>query len=245
MRTIHIGCLALALAGGVAHAATPSFLCSKATTWVEKTVCASERLSELDLQLAVAYSRMLKVLSGQGRKSLEEEQRAWWASRNECRKASDPPACLEGRYEGQITALESRPDYPGEAVAKNVELPPESIAAAGRGWTRELSKYQRALRACREESSVKIGKILVVWTAEEEGSIGARLVDWNLKEWVCVARIEGHKVIRFEARDPSEQLPPSGPVYHLGSKAPPGCKNATQVLDVSGKPAGWISEADC
>jgi uncharacterized protein len=242
---ITVGCLVLALACGAARAATPSFVCGKATGWVEKTVCGSDRLSELDLQLAVAYARMLKMLNGQGRKSLESEQRAWWASRNECRKASEPAACLEGRYEARIGALESRPDYPGEAVAKNVELPPESIAAAGRGWTRELSKYQRALRACREESSVAIGKILVAWHAAEGASIGARLVDWNLKEWVCEAHLDGHKVFRFEARDPAEQLPDSGPVYHLGAKAPSGCRAATQVLDVNGKPAGWISEADC
>lgn len=231
---------------GMAEAATPSFVCTKAKSWVEVTVCGSDRLSELDLQLAVAYARVLKVVSGPGRKSLEAEQRAWWASRNDCRKASEPIACLEGRYERQITALESRPDYPGEAVAKNVELPPESIANAGRGWTRELSKYQRALRACREEAAVAIGKILVVWpTGDDDASVGTRLVDWNLKEWVCVAHIDGHKVFRFEARDPSEELPPSGPVYHLGAKAPPGCKAATQVLDVNGKAAGWISEADC
>jgi uncharacterized protein len=245
MRSIHVGCLALALACGAAEAATPSFVCSKATSWVEKTICGSDRLSELDLKLAVAYARTLKVQSGPGRKALEAEQRAWWSSRNECRKASDPVACLEGRYERQITALESRPDYPGETAAKNIDLPPESLASAGRGWTRELSKYQRALRACREESSVAISKILVAWPIGEEESVGARLVDWNLKEWVCVAHVDGHKVFRFDVRDPAEQLPDSGPVYHLGEKAPPGCKSATQVLDVNGKPTGWISEADC
>lgn len=245
MRIIHTLCLAIVFGCGSVQAATPSFLCSKATTWVEKTICSSERLSELDMKLAVAYARTLKVQTGQGRKSLEAEQRAWWSTRNECRKASDPKGCLENRYESQITALESRPDYPGEATAKNVDLPPELITTAGRGWTRQLSKYQRALRACREESSVAIGKILVAWPLGEEQSVGARLVDWNLKEWVCVAHIEGHKVYRFEARDPAEELPASGPVFHLGAEIPPGCKNATQVLDVNGKPAGWISDTDC
>jgi uncharacterized protein len=245
MRTTQVFFLAVVVASGGVEAATPSFLCSKATTWVEKTICGSERLSELDLALAVAYARTLKVQTGQGRKSLEAEQRAWWSTRNECRKASDPKGCLENRYESQIAALESRPDYPGEATAKNVDMPPELITTAGRGWTRQLSKYQRALRACREESSVAIGKILVAWPLGEEQSVGARLVDWNLKEWVCVAHIEGHKVYRFEARDPAEQLPASGPVFHFGADIPPGCKTATQVLDVNGKPAGWISDADC
>ncbi|MEO8038081.1 MAG: hypothetical protein ABI794_04885 [Betaproteobacteria bacterium] len=241
--TIAVVAAVLCCAG--ATAGTPSFQCSKAKSWVEKTVCSSARLSDLDLGLAVAYARVLKVAGGEGRRSLEAEQRAWWASRSDCRKTSDPAGCLEGRYQRQITTLESRPDYPGEAVAHDVELPPESIAKAGPGWTRELSKYQRALRACNEEAPVAIGKVLVVWPTGEDDSVGARLVDWNLKEWVCRAHLDGHKVFRFEARDPAEQLPAAGPVYHLGAKMPPGCRTATQVLDVNGRPLGWISGQDC
>ena len=86
--------VAAMLAGiGAARAATPSFLCAKAKGWMQTTICASERLSDLYLQLAVGYARMLRVTSGTGRRSLEDEQRAWSASRNECRDASAPAAC--------------------------------------------------------------------------------------------------------------------------------------------------------
>jgi hypothetical protein len=44
------GTIAVAVASAcLTQAATPGFLCSKARTWVEKTICASERLSDLDL----------------------------------------------------------------------------------------------------------------------------------------------------------------------------------------------------
>ena len=243
-----IACLIVAamLAGiGAARAATPSFLCAKAKGWMQATICASERLSDLDLQLAVGYARMLRVTSGTGRRSLEDEQRAWSASRNECRDASAPAACLEDRYQHQIAALESRPDYPGERRRTVTELPPDAIAEAGRGWTRELSKYQRAIRACREEATDPISKALVVWRAGDDGTIGMRLVDWQRKEWVCMAHADGHKVFDFRARDPDASLPNAGPVYHLDPKRPAGCRAATQVLDVNGRPAGWISDADC
>jgi uncharacterized protein len=65
-------CLALAPAS---RAATPSFLCSKAKTWVEKTICASEQLSELDLELATVYARLLRVTSGDSERTLSAEQR--------------------------------------------------------------------------------------------------------------------------------------------------------------------------
>lgn len=240
-----LSALAVVLLPAATDAATPSFMCAKARGWVQTTICASTRLSDLDLELAVAYARMLRVTSGTARRSLEAEQRAWSASRDECREASDPTACLEGRYEQQIAALESRPAYPGEHRAPVPDLPPEAIANAGHGWTRELSRYQRAIRACREEAPAPVSKALVVWQAGDDGTLGMRLVDWQRREWVCMAHADGHKVFDFRARDPDVSLPDAGPVYHLDPKRPPGCRAATQVLDINGHPAGWISDADC
>lgn len=234
------------LAAGAAQAFTPSYLCTKAKSWVEKTVCASERLSNLDLQLAVARSRMLKGLRPEGVRTLESEQRQWWASLTECRTASDPAACLAGRYEHRIAAIASRPDLPAAPTASREDDAIAPIATAGHGWTRDLSRYRRALRACREEAPKPVGKLLVAWPAGDGESVGLHLMDWNMKEYVCVAHLEGHKVFRFEERGPGETLPPPGPVYHIGGVSPPArCKNATQVLDVNGKSVGWISDADC
>lgn len=261
--------VALLGAAGTAHAATASFMCNKAKGWLQTTICASDQLADLDLELAVAYARMLRVTKGTARHTLDAEQRSWSERRNECKEASDPPACLEDRYRHQIAALESRPDYPGERRPPPADLPPDPIAAAGRGWTRELSKYQRAIRACREEAPNPLSKALVVWRAGDDGTrppgspkgaapppgvsnevrvgdvFGMRLVDWQQKEWTCMAHADGHKVFHFRARDPEASLPDAGPVYHLDVVRPPACRAATQVLDVNGKPAGWISDADC
>src|SRR5262245_63098122 len=70
--------------------ATRRFLCSKAKSWVEKTICASDRLSQLDMDLATEYARMLKVLTGDAEKAFSTEQRKWWGERGTCQKQSDP-----------------------------------------------------------------------------------------------------------------------------------------------------------
>jgi uncharacterized protein len=234
----------LALHGGAA--AAPSFVCKNVKSWTEKTVCASPNLSALDLQLAVARAKLLKSANRQGQKVLDTEQQRWWNALSDCRSASDPAACLHGRYTHRIAALESRPDFPPPGSRHRVDDSIVPIATEGRGWTRDLSRYQRALRACREESPNPVARLMVAWPAGDGESVGLHLVDWQLKEYVCIAHIEGHKVFRFEARQPGETLPAPGPVYHIGGDTPPArCPSATQVLDVNGKSVGWISDGDC
>lgn len=245
LRKVCLGAGALWWVAGPATAA-PSFVCTKAKLWIEQTICASPSLSALDLDLAVVRARVLRASNPTARKALEAEHRQWWASLQDCRAGSDTVACLTGRYQRRIEALKSRPDYPGEGPARRAEPEPAAIAQAGRGWTRQLSTYLRALRACKEEAPVAIGKLLVAWPTGDGESISLRLADWNLKEWICIAHREGHKVFRFEPRGPDESVPEAGPVYHVGGEAPPPrCNHATQVVDPNGRPAGWISEQDC
>ena len=93
---------ALASLCPAAHAGPPSFLCSKSKSWLETTVCKSDRLSALDLELAVAYARVLKVVSGSAERAVSAEQNKFWAARNACQKEKDPVDCLAGRYESRI-----------------------------------------------------------------------------------------------------------------------------------------------
>jgi uncharacterized protein len=248
-RRVRFGQAALLLAGltvGGTVAAAPSFVCKKVKSWTEKTVCASPRLSDLDLQLAVARAKLLKSANPQGQKVLDAEQQSWWNALADCRSASDPAACLTGRYTHRIAALESRPEFPRTGGRARVDDSIVPIATEGRGWTRDLSRYQRALRACREETPSPVARLMVAWPAGDGESVGLHLVDWQMKEYVCIAHIEGHKVFRFEPRAAGEVLPPPGPVYHIGGDAPPsGCPSATQVLDVNGRSVGWISDAKC
>jgi len=102
--TLHVAVF-MFIASSAAHAGVPSFLCSKAKTWLEKTVCKSDRLSALDLELAVAYARVLKVVSGSSERALTAEQNRFWAARNACQKDKDPNDCLAQRYEARIAEL--------------------------------------------------------------------------------------------------------------------------------------------
>ena len=225
------------------HAGTASFMCAKAKTWTEKTICASNRLSAFDLQMAVARAKLLKGNNARGQSALEDEQGRWWNALAECRSTTAPDDCIAGRYQRRIAALESRPQQPSARATKNTIAP---IATAGRGWTRDLSRYQRPLRACIEESPTPIAKLLSAWPAGDNESAGLLLSDTRLKEYVCVAHLEGHKVFRFDERMPGEKLPAAGPVYHLGGESPPvQCPGATQLHHVNGQPAGGSSDADC
>lgn len=241
--------LALVVVPGIerqASAATPSFVCSQAKTWVEKTICASDRLSELDLKLAVSYARALKGSRNEERKTLESDQKMWWAARETCRKAADAHQCLEERYVGRISAIEGRPDFPGEARAKPVEQPAESIITGGEGWTKDLSAYIKAMRACRAESSAAVQKVLTAWANATDDSVGFHMVDGNQKHWICVAARGGHKVFSFDAYETSMEVPPPGPVFHISAtNVAPACEGGKEVLDAKGKSVGWITQKDC
>ncbi len=172
-------------------AATPSFLCSKAKTWVEKTICASEKLSEQDLELAVVYARMLRVLSGDAEKAFNAEQRKWWANRAQCQKDKDPLSCLEGRYDARIAGLTSRPDYPGDQPRPRDEFTEALIKEAGKGWSQNMSVYMKAIRACVAKASPRPRAVLTAWTEEEGELVLMRLRGPGGEELVCIAKKDG------------------------------------------------------
>jgi uncharacterized protein len=235
-------CLALAPAS---RAATPSFLCSKAKTWVEKTICASEQLSELDLELATVYARLLRVTSGDSERTLSAEQRRWWTTRDECRRQPAPQACLESRYAERIAALRGRPDYT-EARPGAVELPPDSITAAGEGWSRALSSYIKAIRVCLRKAPGSVERIGNAWAdPEQEQAVSMRMRAANGDTLLCTARRNGSEVLTLHAVNSYESLPPEGPLFYPDPGAPPAsaCGNPVQVLDEHDAPTGWVGPA--
>jgi len=228
-----------------AQAATPSFLCSKAKTWVEKTICASERLSNLDLELATAYARLLRVTSGDAEKALTSGQRKWWAARGECSKQVDPVACLEDRYTGRIAALKEHPDYT-EARPGPVELAPENISSARHGWAKSLSRYLKAIRACMRKAPGNVKAVTAGWDDEEhEQAVGVRMRGPANEIWVCVARRNGTEVISLREANNLEMLPEEGPLFYPDPSAPPAaaCGKPVQILDENDTPTGWLGPA--
>ena len=230
-----------------ANAATPSFLCSKAKSWVEKTICASDRLSELDMDLARDYARMLRVLSGDAEKAFTAEQRKWWAERGSCQKEADPRGCLEKRYQARIAVLTSRPDYPGDQPRPREEFSEALIKEAGKGWSQHMSAHMKAIRACTAKAKPAPRAVLTVWTEEEGELVLMRLRGGAGEDLVCVAKKDGTQP-SVRAREPAETLPDAGPVLWLsaGAAAPKeACGKPVQVIDTDDTPVGWLADGNC
>ncbi|MCL2589744.1 MAG: hypothetical protein FWD67_02400 [Betaproteobacteria bacterium] len=77
----------------------PSFDCTKSRTFVEKTICADEYLSQLDVILAGFYQEI--VYDYEDKERLAPEQRAWLKRRNTCKDAD----CIQAAYETRIKEL--------------------------------------------------------------------------------------------------------------------------------------------
>jgi uncharacterized protein len=230
----------------LAQPATPSFLCSKAKSWVEKTICANDRLSELDMDLATEYARMLKVLTGDAEKTLSAEQRKWWGERGTCQKQADPGACLEKRYHARIAELTGRADYPGDQPRPREEFSEALIKEAGKGWSQHASLYMKAIRACIAKTKPAPRAVLVAWSEEDGELIAMRLRGAAGEDLVCVARKDGAQA-NVRPREVAETLPDAGPVLWLGATGAPkdACGKPVQVIDTDDTPVGWLAEASC
>jgi len=77
----------------------PSFDCAKSRTTVEKTICADEYLSQLDVSLSESYSNLLHYSDDTDKP--HADQRAWLKQRNACKTA----VCIQTAYEKRITEV--------------------------------------------------------------------------------------------------------------------------------------------
>lgn len=85
---------------------SPSFDCSKASTFPEKAVCTDSLLGKLDGALSENYKYMLASDIGDGaRNDLKATQRQWLADRNKCTDNQ----CLENSYRNRMDEV---CDYP-------------------------------------------------------------------------------------------------------------------------------------
>jgi len=242
-----IAAMALSAAScGASAAVTPSFVCTKAKSWVEKTICASERLAQLDMDLAMDYARMLKVLSGDAEKTFSAEQRRWWAERATCQKDSDPSGCLEKRYQTRIGELTNRPDYPGDQPRPHEGFSETLIKESGRGWSQHTSLYMRAIRACTAVTKPAPRAVLTAWTEEDGDLILVRLRGAAGEDLICMAKKDGTQPA-LRVREPAESLPEAGPVLWLSAGATPkeACGNPVQVIDADDTPVGWLADGAC
>jgi uncharacterized protein YecT (DUF1311 family) len=74
--------------------ALPSFDCSRASTVVEKEICAIPEFASLDSRIAALLVQALAIVSARDAEALRGDQRAWLKDRDDCgsRGHGNPPA---------------------------------------------------------------------------------------------------------------------------------------------------------
>lgn len=102
-----------------AHAA--SFNCAKASSKVEKLICADAELGKLDQDLAEIYKEALAKVP-----AVKAEQRAWLAARNQCKDT----ACLKTAYNDRLLELTDLIVRHDRAAMKEEETPAVKPSAA-------------------------------------------------------------------------------------------------------------------
>ncbi|WP_109110668.1 lysozyme inhibitor LprI family protein [Azospirillum sp. TSO35-2] len=109
MRFLILAAALSVVGGGSGFAA--SFDCGKASTPVEKAICADQRLSDLDSELGRAYKAALQ--SNAAPADLKAEQKSWVVQRNRCTDT----ACLASAYQARLAALSAPPQSSTAGVA--------------------------------------------------------------------------------------------------------------------------------
>ena len=99
--------IAGALLSVAAFANHPSFDCSKVKKdSSEGIICSSDKLMDLDRELAIVYKKALaKAQKGD---MLKAEQRGWIKGLNDCWKAEDEKQCMVGEYQTRIKELQKK-----------------------------------------------------------------------------------------------------------------------------------------
>jgi uncharacterized protein len=100
-RTLNRFILFILVAALFADTSAASFDCAKASTQIEKSICADPEISEFDSQLMQVYKASLANSLEHG--PIKLEQRAWLSTvRNRCQDAM----CLKQAYIDRIAALD-------------------------------------------------------------------------------------------------------------------------------------------
>ncbi|MEL6288531.1 MAG: lysozyme inhibitor LprI family protein [Pseudomonadota bacterium] len=94
--------------------ASPSFDCSSADRRAEQAICRSDRLAQLDRELATLYDEVRAgIRTSRTRRELASDQRDWLRDRNDCERNR---RCIREKYQERIANLEAVkarlvPDY--------------------------------------------------------------------------------------------------------------------------------------
>ncbi|WP_193164419.1 lysozyme inhibitor LprI family protein [Microbulbifer hainanensis] len=91
------------------HAHAVSFDCAKSSTNIEKAICSTGYLGELDDKLDHLYATLRNHLDSNRSSALLASQRRWIKDRNSrCGEAKDQAVCLKALYMNRIDALQTQ-----------------------------------------------------------------------------------------------------------------------------------------
>lgn len=104
----------LFLAWSVAAYAQPSFDCGKASTVIERTICATPDLAKADREMARIYGALADRLQGVAKDYLAKDQLGWLEHRAKgCTGETEAVTrCLRNRYQARIATLEAEGEGP-------------------------------------------------------------------------------------------------------------------------------------
>jgi uncharacterized protein len=195
-----------AAAGAFARPA--GFDCSKASTEVERYICANDEISGLDALLNKAYASGLKAGSPKGKEGLRKSQREWTRGRDECLENYPAEAyfCVLKAYRSRILELGATSGlvafYDAECAADEWDCDYAGDLAVRLGRNAEAIRYYSVLckadrdgdqgRNCFKKASVleKTGRL------REAKELYARTCENRSNNEACGAtlRLEGTRM---------------------------------------------------
>jgi len=101
-RTLLLAVVALGI-GPYGAAEAAAFNCAQASGCMEKVICATPQLSQLDSRMSSLYFRLQSYANRRGANRLLSSQIAWLSERDTCGCDAN---CLVTMYESRITLFE-------------------------------------------------------------------------------------------------------------------------------------------
>lgn len=184
LRIAALGFFACLFAWFGLHAATPlqsaSFDCAKASHPLEKTICASPKLSKLDGEVAALFKGRLAQLFD--KESFRSQQRDWQQIlRSRCAKRCDP-AAVEADYTHQRDSLNHFDEETWEASYKTADVATLTITHIdGNAFDFSLIRDREGEELCKlpandsEAGAVatRVSRVKSSWSAGRAGSTSA------------------------------------------------------------------------
>lgn len=117
---VRLATAAIVLLWSATAGAQPSFDCAKASSVVERAICADAGLAQADLEMATVYGALWGRLTGAAKDHLSQDQVRWLANRAKActGEAEDVARCVRQRYVARIATLKAESEGPYPFVSE-------------------------------------------------------------------------------------------------------------------------------